>query len=101
MSHYVSLVIAGTSWRWADFLGRSWSRHEFLDSQECTSKQRWLNLTAQEPTTNLLQNVTRYVIPEVCVNITYSIVSAKRDAFRDASNICKTRGTSVTVIPLP
>jgi hypothetical protein len=25
--------------------------------------------------------VTRYVIPEACANIAYSIVSAKRDAF--------------------
>jgi hypothetical protein len=37
------------------------------------------------------------VIPEVCANIVYSIVSAKRDAFRDASSICKTRVTLVTV----
>jgi hypothetical protein len=36
------------------------------------------------------------VIPEACANIAYSIVSAKRDAFRDASSICKTRVTSVT-----
>jgi hypothetical protein len=42
---------------------------------------------SQESTNNLLQNVTRYVIPEVCTNIT--------------SSICKTRVTSVTVIPLP
>jgi hypothetical protein len=45
--------------------------------------------------------VTSYVIPEACVNITYSIVSAKRDAFRDTSSICKTRVTSVTVIDSP
>jgi hypothetical protein len=45
--------------------------------------------------------VTSYVIPEACVNITYSIVSAKRDAFRDASSICKTRVTSVTGIDSP
>ena len=41
------------------------------------------------------------MIPEACVNITYSIVSAKRDAFRDASSICKTRVTSVTVMDMP
>jgi hypothetical protein len=52
-------------------------------------------------TNNLLQNVTHSVIPETCVNITYSIVSAKRDAFRDASSICKTRVTSVTVMDMP
>ncbi len=45
--------------------------------------------------------MTRSVIPEACVNITYSIVSAKRDAFRDASSICKTRVTSVTVMDMP
>jgi hypothetical protein len=45
--------------------------------------------------------VTRYVIPEVCGNIAYSTVSAKRDAFRDASSICKTRVTSVTVMDIP
>jgi hypothetical protein len=45
--------------------------------------------------------VTRYVIPEACGNITYSIVSAKRDAFRDASSICKTRVTSITVMGDP
>jgi hypothetical protein len=45
--------------------------------------------------------VTRYVIPEACANITYSIVSAKRDAFRVASSICKTRVTSVTVMSDP
>jgi hypothetical protein len=45
--------------------------------------------------------VTRYVIPEVCANIVYSIVFAKRDAFRDASSICKTRVTSVTVMGGP
>jgi hypothetical protein len=43
--------------------------------------------------------VTRYVIPEACENITYSIVSAKRDVFRDASS--KTRVTSVTVMDMP
>jgi hypothetical protein len=36
---------------------------------------------------NLLQNVTRYVIPEACANIAYSIVHPKRDAFRDDSRI--------------
>ena len=56
---------------------------------------------AQESTNNLLQNVTRYVIPEVCANIAYSIVSTKRDAFRDASSTCKTRVTSVTVMDMP
>jgi hypothetical protein len=56
---------------------------------------------SQESTNNLLQNVTRYVIPEACANIAYSIVSAKRDAFRDASSICKTRVTSVTVMDIP
>ena len=56
---------------------------------------------AQESTNNLLQNVTCYVIPEACSNIAYSIVSAKRDAFRDASSICKTRVTSVTVMGDP
>ncbi len=45
--------------------------------------------------------MTRSVIPEACVHITYSIVSAKRDAFRDASSICKTRVTSVTVMDMP
>jgi hypothetical protein len=39
-----------------------------------------------------------YVIPESCENIVYSIVSSKRDAFRDASSICKTRVTSITVM---
>jgi hypothetical protein len=48
----------------------------------------------------LWQNVTSYVIPEACPNITYSIVSAKRDALRDASSICKTRVTSVTVMDM-
>ncbi len=43
--------------------------------------------------------MTRYVIPEACENITYSIVSAKRDVFRDASS--KTRVTSVTVMDMP
>ena len=42
--------------------------------------------------------MTCYVIPEVCGNIVYSIVSAKRDVFRDVSSICKTRVTSVTVM---
>jgi hypothetical protein len=56
---------------------------------------------SQESTNNLLQNVTRYVIPEACANIAYSIVSAKRDAFRDVSSICKTRVTSVTVMGDP
>jgi hypothetical protein len=56
---------------------------------------------SQESTNNLLQNVTRYVIPEACANIEYSIVSAKRDAFRDVSSICKTRVTSVTVMGDP
>jgi hypothetical protein len=56
---------------------------------------------SQECTNNLLQNVTRYVIPEACANIAYSIVSVKRDAFRDASSICKTRVTSVTVMDMP
>ena len=42
---------------------------------------------SEESTNNLLQNVTRYVIPESCTNIVYSIVSAKRDTFRDASSI--------------
>ena len=56
---------------------------------------------SEESTNNLLQNVTRYVIPESCANIAYSIVSAKRDAFRDASTICKTRVTSVTVMGDP
>ena len=56
---------------------------------------------SQESTNNLLQNVTRYVIPEACGNITYSIVSAKRDAFHDASSIYKTRVTSVTVMVDP
>jgi hypothetical protein len=55
----------------------------------------------QESTNNLVQNVTRYVIPEVCGNITYSIVSGKRDTFIDVSSICTTRVTSVTVIPQP
>jgi hypothetical protein len=41
------------------------------------------------------------VIPEACANIAYSIVSAKRDAFRDASSICKTRVASVTVMGDP
>jgi hypothetical protein len=45
--------------------------------------------------------VTSYVIPESCGNIEYSIVSSKRDTFRDASSICKTRVTSVTVIDSP
>jgi hypothetical protein len=45
--------------------------------------------------------MTRYVIPEACANVAYSIVSAKRDAFRDASSICKTRVTSVTVMDIP
>ena len=45
--------------------------------------------------------MTRYVIPEDCANIAYSIVSAKRDAFRDVSSICKTRVTSVTVMGDP
>jgi hypothetical protein len=45
---------------------------------------------SQESTNNLLQNVTCYVIPEACANIAYSIVSAKRDAFRDTSSINKT-----------
>jgi hypothetical protein len=56
---------------------------------------------SQVSTNNLLQNVTRYGIPEASANITYSIVSAKRDAFRDASSICKTRVTSVTVMGDP
>jgi hypothetical protein len=56
---------------------------------------------SQESTNNLLQNVTRYVIPETCPNIANSIVSVKRDAFRDASSICKTRVTSVTVMDIP
>jgi hypothetical protein len=56
---------------------------------------------SQVSTNNLLQNVTRYVIPEASANIAYSIVSAKRDAFRDASSICKTRVTSVTVMGDP
>jgi len=41
------------------------------------------------------------VIPEACANIAYSIVSGKRDAFRDASSISKTRVTSVTVMGDP
>ncbi len=41
------------------------------------------------------------MILESCGNITYSIVSVKRDVFRDVSRICKTRVTSVTVIPQP
>ncbi len=45
--------------------------------------------------------MTHYVIPEACANIAYSIVSEKRDAFRDASSICKTRVTSVTVMDTP
>ena len=45
--------------------------------------------------------MTRNVIPEACANIAYSIVSPKRDAFRDASSICKTRVTSVTVMEGP
>ena len=56
---------------------------------------------SQESTKKLLENVTRYVIPESCGNIAYSIVSAKRDAFRDVSIICKTRVTSVTVMDIP
>ena len=56
---------------------------------------------SQESTNNLLQNVTRYVIPEACTNIVYSIVSSKRHAFRDVSSICKTRVTSVTVMDDP
>ncbi len=56
---------------------------------------------SQVSTNNLLENVTRYVIPEARANIVYSIVSAKRDAFRDASSICKTRVTSVTVMDMP
>ena len=56
---------------------------------------------SQESTNYLLQNVTLYVIPEACANIVYSIVSAKCDAFRDASSICKTRVTSVTVMGDP
>jgi hypothetical protein len=45
---------------------------------------------SQESTNNLLQNVTRYVIPEVCGNIVYSIVSTKHDAFLNASRNYKT-----------
>ncbi len=45
--------------------------------------------------------MTRYVIPEVCANIAYSIASSKRDVFRDASSICTTRVTSVTVMDIP
>jgi hypothetical protein len=46
--------------------------------------------------------VTGYVIPEAaCASIAYSIVSAKRDAFRDASSIYKTPVTSVAVMDIP
>ena len=77
---------------------------ESADSQECTNNQRVLtepDHLSQESTNNLQQNVTRYVIPEACLNIAYAIACAKRDAFRDASSICKTRVTSVTVMGDP
>ena len=56
---------------------------------------------SQESTNNLLENVTRYVNPESCANIAYSIVSGKRDTFRDASSICKTRVTYITLMGVP
>ena len=56
---------------------------------------------SQESTNNVLQNVTRYVIPEACEKIVYTIVSAKRDTLRDDSSICKTRVTYVTVMDGP
>ena len=56
---------------------------------------------SQESTNNLLQNVTRYVIPEACAKIAYSIVSEKHHALRDPSIICKTRVTYVTLMTGP
>ena len=32
-----------------------------------------------------MQNTTRYVIPQACAKIAYSILSAKRDTLRDVS----------------
>ncbi len=100
---YVTVSSAeGTSWRWAGFVGRSWSDWICRFSR----MYKLLPLTepvhlSQESTNNLLQNVTRYVIPEACSNIVYSIASAKRDAFHDTSSISKTRVTSVTVMGDP
>ena len=66
--------------RWGDQLkmDRFWrsllERPEFVDSQECTNKYLWQNLSILLKNLQIilkyywLQNVTRCVIPEVCAN---------------------------------
>jgi len=45
-----------------------------------------------------LQNATRYAIAEAFAKFAFSIVSAKRDALRDASSICNTRIACVALM---
>ena len=79
--------------------GTLWLRVSWPQSaaEESTNKKN-LQITRQESTNNASQNATCDVIPEVCANIMYSILSPKCG---DASSICKTRITYVALIGHP
>jgi hypothetical protein len=73
-----------------------------VGGQESTNEHRLQNLSIFLKNLQITycksQNATSYAILQAFPKIAFSIVSAKRDALRDASSICNTRITCVALM---